>query len=82
MDLIEDGNLGLVRAVERFDPDRGPRFSMCATWWVEHAIRRALYTSVMAIDEREARIVSLRFGLQEGQARTLSEIGRIVGLSR
>src|SRR5213596_211586 len=89
-DLIEEGNLGLLRAVQGFDPTMNTRFSTYASYWIKQSIKRALVNTAKTIRIpaymvellAKWRRASARLTEELGRTRTPEEIARVLGLQK
>jgi len=73
-DLIEEGNLGLLRAVDSFDPEHGVRFSTYSSWWIKQSIKKALLTNTGPIHIPELEEMSEAVNLSVRKAKAVQQI--------
>jgi RNA polymerase nonessential primary-like sigma factor len=89
LDLIEEGNLGLIHALEKYDPDRGFRFTTYATWWIRQSVERAImcqsrtFACRRMVKELNVVLRALRHlethGISEGREASLDDVAHLLG---
>ena len=87
-DLIEEGNLGLIKAVDYFDPERGTRFSTYAAWWIKQSIKRSLLMNVQPVHIptymvaliNQWRHTAVKLESRLGRAATVEEMADVMSL--